>query len=81
MLPIENLLPPLNTLEDSILLESWQVAYYLGLNKETLSIWRSTGRYNLRYIKAGRLVRYTAGDLKAFIASRMRMHTGDRGAS
>ncbi len=81
MLPIENLLPPLNTLEDSILLESWQVAYYLGLNKETLSIWRSTGRYNLRYIKSGRLVRYTAGDLKAFIASRMRMHTGDRGAS
>ena len=81
MLLIESLLPPLNILEDSTLLESWQASQYLGLRKETLSIWRSTGRYNLRYIKVGRLVRYTAGDLKAFIASRMRNHTGDGGAS
>lgn len=77
MIPIENLLPPLHILEDSTLLESWQAASYLGLSKETLSIWRSTGRYNLRYIKVGRLVRYTAGDLKAFIESRTRTHTSE----
>ncbi len=48
-----------------------QVADYLGVSVETLNVWRCTKRYNLPYIKAGRLVRYRLQDVEAFIASRM----------
>jgi len=42
-------------------------ATYLGVAENTLSVWRSTGRYNLPYIKVGRLVRYRLSDLQAFL--------------
>lgn len=47
-----------------------QVSGYLGVSVETLNVWRCTKRYNLPYIKAGRLVRYRFQDIEAFIASR-----------
>lgn len=43
----------------------------------TLAIWRSTGRYNLPYFKAGRMVRYRIADIVKFKASRMYVHTGE----
>ena len=76
MVSLQNL-PPLNTLADSTLLDSGQAAHYLGLSSETLSVWRSTGRYNLRFIKTGRLVRYQVADLRAFLESRSRTHTSE----
>jgi len=48
----------------------------LGPSARTLAIWRSTGRYNLPYIKAGRLVRYRVKNLIEFKIRRMRQHTG-----
>lgn len=48
-----------------------QVAAYLGVSVETLNVWRCTKRYNLPYIKAGRLVRYRREDVDAFVADRM----------
>jgi len=48
-----------------------QVSNYLGVSIETLNVWRCTKRYNLPYVKAGRLVRYRIEDVEAFIASRM----------
>jgi len=48
-----------------------QVSAYLGVSVETLNVWRCTKRYNLPYVKAGRLVRYRIEDVEAFIASRM----------
>lgn len=48
-----------------------QVSTYLGVSVETLNVWRCTKRYNLPYVKAGRLVRYRLHDVDAFIASRM----------
>ena len=45
-----------------------EAAEYLGVVENTLSVWRSTGRYNLPYIKVGRLVRYRLSDLQAFLA-------------
>jgi hypothetical protein len=71
----------LSNIPDSHLLDDSQAARILDIKKSTLSVWRCTGRIDLPYIKIGRNVRYRAGDLKAFIASRMRMHTGDGGAS
>ena len=49
---------------------------YIGVKEQTLAVWRSTGRYDLPYIKSGRLVRYRKADLDAWLASRRQTHTG-----
>ena len=66
----------LDELTDGELLDDKQAASVLKTKPATLSVWRTTGRYNLPYIKIGRLVRYRAGDLKAFINGRVHAHTG-----
>jgi predicted site-specific integrase-resolvase len=60
----------------SFLLDDSQAAAILDVTTGTLSVWRSTGRYALPYVKVGRKVRYRAGDLKAFLEKRTRTHTG-----
>lgn len=52
------------------LLTADEVAEILGVTPHTLAVWRSTGRYALRYVKSGRLVRYRAADLDSFIERR-----------
>ena len=52
----------------SELLTRREAAAYLGVSEQTLAIWKCTGRYNLPYIKIGRLVKYKKSDLDAFIA-------------
>lgn len=42
----------------------------LGVSPQTLAIWRSTGRYDLPYVKIGRKVFYKAEDIQAFIDRR-----------
>lgn len=54
-----------------------QAAAALGIKASTLSVWRSTGRYNLPYMKVGRLVRYRLSDLAEFLARRTSEHTGE----
>lgn len=45
-----------------------EAARILGLkNPRTLSVWRSTGRHNLPYVKYGRVIRYRKSDLALFI--------------
>jgi len=66
----------LHSLPVDTLLDDAQAAAVLGVKKGTLSIWRTTGRYNLPYLKIGRLVRYRAGDLAAWLESRARLHSG-----
>ena len=61
------------------LLNERQVAAVLGLRPATLSVWRCTGRYDLRFIKSGRLVRYRLDDIIAFILTRSFHHTGEMG--
>ncbi|MFY7865515.1 helix-turn-helix domain-containing protein [Roseateles sp.] len=47
-------------------------ADYLGLtNPKTLAVWRCTKRYDLPYVKFGRVVRYRRADLDAFINAHM----------
>ena len=53
-----------------VLWDEKQAADYLGLNHKTLTAWRCTRRYNLPYIKCGRLVRYRVADVEAFLESR-----------
>jgi len=47
-----------------------QAAEILGVTSHTLAVWRSTGRYSLPYVKAGRLVRYRETDVQRFIEKR-----------
>lgn len=54
-----------------------QTAQVIGAKTSTLAVWRSTGRYNLPFIKVGRLVRYRVSDLAEFMARRTAEHTGE----
>ena len=49
---------------------SQQAAEYLGINPQTLGIWRCTGRYPLPFVKVGRKVVYDKADLDKFIQDR-----------
>lgn len=52
-----------------------QAADILGISKGTLEVWRSTGRYNLPFVKVGRYVRYRLDDINAFIDGRTYSNT------
>ncbi|PIA72812.1 DNA-binding protein [Ectopseudomonas toyotomiensis] len=62
--------PPVNVDDKS-------AAAVLGVQKSTLSVWRSLGRYNLPYVKIGRSVKYRISDLAEFIANRTASNTGE----
>lgn len=54
----------------SQLLTQNEAATLLGISPATLAVWRCTKRYPLRYVKVGRVVRYPADAIAAFIAER-----------
>ena len=54
------------------LLDEKQAAEHLTVSPGTLSVWRSTGRYNLPFVKVGRMVRYRLTDLNAWLEARAR---------
>ncbi len=60
------------------LLTREQAAEYLGIAAQTLAIWATTGRYNLPFIKVGRLARYRRRDLDKFLESRTVGMAADR---
>lgn len=49
------------------LLTPAEVADLLGVTEHTLSVWRSTGRYGLRYVKVGRTVKYKPADVEKWL--------------
>lgn len=52
------------------LLSNDQAAGYLGVTPGTLEVWRCTGRYQIAFIKVGRLVKYRREDLDAWLQQR-----------
>ena len=68
--------PDLSTLPPTALLDTASTAAALGLKPETLANWRTYGRYDLPYIRSGRLIRYRVADVLGFIDRRTRTHTG-----
>jgi len=60
----------LDSIPDSTLLDSAVAAELIDVKPGTLGVWACNKRYCLPYVKIGRLRRYRAGDLKAFIKSR-----------
>jgi excisionase family DNA binding protein len=60
-----------------ILLSTEEAAEYIGVQPQTLALWRSTGRYRIPYLKIGRLVRYRQSDLDVWLSSREATHTSE----
>lgn len=54
----------------SNLLTNEEAAEYLGVAPNSLAVWRTTKRYQIPYVKVGRLVKYRLPDLEAFLNSR-----------
>jgi excisionase family DNA binding protein len=62
--------------QNNELLTPDEVSDLLGVKKHTLAVWRSSGRYNLPFHKAGRLVRYCQSDIDDFLERRRCQSTG-----
>lgn len=58
------------------LLNCAEAAKILGVQQNTLAIWRSTGRYELPFVRVGRAVRYRIRDIATFLHNRTAAHTG-----
>lgn len=56
----------------SELLTRREAAAYLGVAEQTLAVWKCTRRYDLPYVKIGKLVKYRRVDLDEFIAKNLR---------
>jgi excisionase family DNA binding protein len=54
------------------LMDETEAADFLSISTGTLSVWRSTGRYAIPFVKVGRRVRYRRSDLEAWLKSRTR---------
>lgn len=62
--------PNLNTL-----ITPDETAAILGVSPGTMMVWRSTGRWNLPFVKVGSRVMYNPDDIQKFIQSRTRTQT------
>lgn len=54
------------------LLDEKEAAEILAVTPGTLSVWRSTGRYSIPFVKVGRCVRYSRIALEKWLESRTR---------
>jgi predicted site-specific integrase-resolvase len=54
------------------LLDERAAADVIDVTPGTLSVWRSTGRYALPFLKVGRKVRYRRSDLLSWLEKRTR---------
>lgn len=57
------------------LISDREATSYLGLADGTLAVWRSTGRYQIPFIKIGANVRYRKSDLDTWLESRTQKTT------
>ena len=62
-------------LNNANLITPEQTAQYLGVSIGTLSVWRSSGRWNLPFVKVGSRVMYNPADIQAFIERRTHTQT------
>ena len=54
-------------------------AHYIDVKPQTLDVWRCTKRYEIPYIKVGRLIKYRKSDLDAWLNSRTVSSVGGEG--
>ena len=53
-----------DNLSDDALITSKEFAELLGVKENTIAIWICTNRYDLPFIKIGRLTRHRVGDVR-----------------
>ena len=54
-------------MDDDKLLSNEEAADYLGIKTNTLTIWRTTKRFEIPYIQIGRKIKYKKSDLDKFL--------------
>ena len=54
-----------------VLVDEKTAAKHIDVAPGTLSVWRSTGRYRLPFLKIGSKVRYRLSDLDTWLATRV----------
>ena len=57
-------------LNTSPLLTPGEAAEILGVKVDTLTVWRSTKRYPLPFVRVGRSIKYNVEDVLSFIEAR-----------
>jgi len=62
-----NTLSSLLTKPSDPLFTTPEAAEYIGVTEGTLQTWRCIGRYDIPFVKVGRLVRYRKSALDAFL--------------
>lgn len=72
MMTTETTLAAILRPKNSDLVDELEAAAILDVAPGTLSVWRSTGRYNLPFVKIGRKVRYSRAELNAWMERRTR---------
>ena len=63
--------------DDDPLLDTAEAAEFLRVQRSTLAVWRSTGRYALPFVRIGRLVRYRRSALERWRSEREFKSTGE----
>ena len=58
------------------LLDEPEASEFIGVKPGTLSVWRSTGRYGIPFIKVGSRVKYRESDLNKWLEERTRLAVG-----
>lgn len=66
------LLAEVSRARNSDLIDPAPAAKILGVAEGTLSVWRSTGRYGLPFVKVGRRVKYSRKAIEDWLESRTR---------
>ena len=56
--------------KDTELLSRKEAATFLGVTAETLAVWACLNRYNLPFVKVGRLAKYRKADGESWLESR-----------
>ncbi len=67
----------MNEKKDINLLSRKETAEILGVTEGTLAVWASTKRYNLTFIKVGRLAKYRYSDIERFLEQRTQNNKND----
>jgi excisionase family DNA binding protein len=61
---------PEATITQSAFMTADEVAALLNVQKHTLAVWRCCKRYQLPFVKVGRLIRYRRSDVEQWIENR-----------
>jgi len=65
-------IPNPNAVKFADLLTDEEAGQFLNVSPGTLSVWRTTGRYGLPFVKIGHKVRYRRSDLVEWLEKRLR---------